>query len=46
MKTFTDFIISALFVGFLFYLIVYIVMDFPHPKWLESSSQEFSRELK
>lgn len=46
MKSLSDFIITLVFLGFLFYLIFYIVMDFPHPQWLIEQSKEIKSQLQ
>lgn len=34
-KQFGEFVFTALFFAFLVYLVVFIIMGFPHPEWLK-----------
>ncbi len=44
-KDIGEFIIMCLFIGFLFYLIVYIVMGFPHPQWLIEGTGQLQQQI-
>ena len=40
MKKLVNFLTMILFLGFVFYLVLFVVMGFPHPQWVKDSLKE------
>lgn len=40
MKKLVNFLTMALFLGFVFYLVLFVVMGFPHPQWFKDSVKD------
>lgn len=45
MNKLSELFITLFVLGFLFYLVFYIVLDFPHPKWIEKEAQSIQKQL-
>lgn len=40
MKKLVDFLTTLLILFFVFYIILYVVMGFPHPKWFDEGVKD------
>lgn len=45
-KKFGEFLIMLVMLGFLFYLVVYIVMGFPLPQWLSEAPSQIHQQIQ
>ncbi len=46
LKSLWNLIVGLVVVGFLFYLVVYVIMGFPAPKWAGELKTEIHQEMK